>query len=73
MARNSLPAFAPADHPRVAAWNEMLSTLDAYIDTPEPDDEPLWRRLRELETQIEDARPTILSGSRCNAGTWSTR
>jgi hypothetical protein len=51
----------------------MLSTLDAYNDTPEPDDEPLWQRLRELETQIEDGGPTILSGSRCNADTWSIR
>jgi hypothetical protein len=62
MARNVLPAFAASDHPLVAAWNEMLSTLDAYLDTPEPDDEPLWQRLRELETQIETARPDDLVG-----------
>jgi hypothetical protein len=62
MARNSLPIFAPADHPLVAAWNEMLSTLDAYVETPEPDDEALWQRLRELESEIENARPDDLVG-----------
>jgi hypothetical protein len=40
----------------------MLSTLDAYLDTSEPDDEPLWRRLPDLETQIENARPDDLVG-----------
>jgi hypothetical protein len=70
MARNSLPTFAlaPADHPLVAAWNEMLSTLDAYLGTPEPDDEPLWQRLRELETQIESARPDDLVGLAVQCG-----
>jgi hypothetical protein len=61
MARNS-PTFAPADHPLVAAWNEMLSTLDAYTCMPEPDDEALWQRFRELETRIENARPDDLVG-----------
>jgi hypothetical protein len=62
MARNSHSDLAVADHPLVAAWNEMLSTLDAYVRTPEPDDEPLWQRLRELESQIETARPDDLVG-----------
>ena len=62
MARDSLPRFAPAANPLVATWNEMLSTRDAYIDTPEPGDEPLWQRLRELETEIENARPDNLVG-----------
>jgi hypothetical protein len=61
MIRN-LPIFAPEDHPLVTAWNEMLSTLDAYMATPEPDDEPLWQRLRELETEIETARPDDVVG-----------
>jgi hypothetical protein len=59
---HSLPTFALAAHLLVAAWNEMLSTVDTYTDTSEPDDEPQWERLRELETQIENARPDDLVG-----------